>query len=101
MKTTQHDALKRHADRVTPECLSTPTDGNQDIAFSYLEDEHETLLALVIALLDRLEPSDPSDSDSCLDTTSWRLAHVLNDRLSDVGFLKRMHGLMFGSGAPR
>jgi hypothetical protein len=67
-------------------------------AFRYLEEEHETLLALAIVLMNRLAPHDPSTPEDCADVISWRLAQVLHERITNTEFLKNMHGLMLGDG---
>ena len=69
-----------------------------EFAFKYLEDEHETLLALAIVLMNRLAPQDPTEPEDCADITSWRLAQVLHERITNTEFLKHMHDLMLGSG---
>ena len=75
----------------------TPDDGNLKFAFKYLEEEHETLLALAITLMNRLAPHDPATPEDCADITSWRLAQVLHDRITNTDFLKHIHDLMLGS----
>lgn len=71
-----------------------------DFAFRYLEDEHETLLALAIALRHQLEPNDPDNTDDCDHITAWRLSQVLNRRLEETQFLKDMRRLITGVEAP-
>ena len=70
---------------------------NMEFAFRYLEDEHETLLALAIILMNRLAPHDPAAPEDCADVTSWRLAQVLHERITNTEFLNHMHDLMLGS----
>ena len=68
--------------------------GNIRFALQYLENEHETLLALAITLMNRLEPTDPANPTDNDDITSWRLSQVLNDRISDTSFINNMRELM-------
>lgn len=76
----------------------TPDASSLKFAFRYLEDEHETLLALAITLMNRLEPQDPANPEDGADVTSWRLAQVLHERVTNTDFLNHMHKLMLGSG---
>lgn len=76
----------------------TPGDRDLEFVFKCLEDEHETLLVLAITLMNRLEPHDPATPEDCADITSWRLAQVLHDRITDTDFLKNIHKLMLGGG---
>ncbi|MBK1685189.1 hypothetical protein [Rhodoferax fermentans] len=69
----------------------TPTADSNLFAFGFLEDELETLLALSITLMNRLE-----DQGEDGDVTSWRLSQVLNERLSSVTFTNNMRVLMLG-----
>lgn len=75
----------------------TPNTGSLRFAFDFLEDELETLLALSITLMNRLEPGDPKNPSDSDDITSWRLSQVLNDRLAKVEFSNNMRMLMLGS----
>ncbi|CAN0451100.1 unnamed protein product, partial [Phaeothamnion confervicola] len=52
----------------------TPDASSLKFAFEYLEDEHETLLALASTLMNRLEPRDPVNPEDDADIISWRLA---------------------------
>lgn len=74
----------------------TPNAKTNKFAFEFLEDELETLLALSITLMNRLEPEDPKNPGDHHDTTSWRLSQVLNDRLAKVEFSNNMRMLMLG-----
>lgn len=67
---------------------------NIQFALGYLEDEHETLLALAITLMNRLEPTDPANPAGDDDITSWRLSQVLHARITDVTFIKNMRQLL-------
>jgi hypothetical protein len=67
-----------------------------EFAFSYLEEEHETLLALAMALLRQVEPVDPDAPNDAVDTTAWRLAQVLEQRLGSTVFVADMRKLIFG-----
>ena len=71
-----------------------------EFAFRYLEDEHETLLALAIALMHQLEPNDPDNTDDCDHITACRLSQALNGRLEKTQFLKDMRRLITGGDAP-
>jgi hypothetical protein len=71
----------------------TPTADSNCFAFDILKDELETLLALSITLMNRLEDSQQSDNP---DTTSWRLSRVLNERLTNVSFTNNMRQLLLG-----
>lgn len=71
--------------------------GSWNLAFEYLEDEHETLLALATTLVNRLQPQDPADPDDCADKTSWRLAQLLNERVESTEILNTMRALMLGN----
>lgn len=75
----------------------TPTAGQNRLAFDFLEDELETLLALSITLKNQLEPDDPQNHDDCEHTTAWRLSQVLNDRLASTEFSNNMRMLMLGN----
>jgi hypothetical protein len=68
-----------------------PTVTQNRFAFDFLHDELDTLLALSITLMNRLE--DQSEDG---DTTSWRLAQVLNDRLASTAFTNNMRTLLTG-----
>lgn len=74
----------------------TPNAKTNQFAFEFLKDELETLLALSITLMNRLEPGDPRNPSDKDDTTSWRLSQVLNDRLATVEFSNNMRMLMLG-----
>lgn len=78
----------------------TPTADSNRFAFGFLEDELETLLCLSIALKNQLEPNDPNNPGDEFDPTSWRLAQVLNERLSNVGFTNSMRQLFLGEVSP-
>ena len=75
----------------------TPTAAMNKFAFEFLDDELETLLALSITLMNRLEPNDPKNPSDRDDITSWRLSQVLNDRLATVEFSNNMRMLLLGS----
>jgi len=74
----------------------TPTADTNRFAFGFLENELETLLALSITLMNRLEDSQQSDNP---DITTWRLSQVLNERLSSVSFSDKMRQLLLGNEA--
>ena len=63
-------------------------------ALKYLEEEHETLLALAIALQNQLEPNHQTSPDDCHHTTAWRLSQVLHARITDASFINNMRELM-------
>ena len=71
----------------------TPTTDSNRFAFGFLADELETLLALSIILMNRLEDQREQDSG---DITTWRLSQVLNERLSDATFTNNMRKLLLG-----
>lgn len=75
----------------------TPTvDGNR-FALGFLEDELETLLALSIVLMNRLEDQQKNED---ADITAWRLSQVLNEKLSRTTFSDNMRHLLIGNAQP-
>lgn len=72
----------------------TPTTDSNRFAFGVLEDELETLLALSIILMNRLEDQQEQENS---DITSWRLSEVLNERLSKTEFSNNMRQLLLGT----
>lgn len=51
-------------------------------ALDLIKEERSTLLALAIVLTRQIGPDDHEDTDNFEHTTAWRLAQVLEDRLS-------------------
>lgn len=79
---------------------ATRTQSELEFAFRFLEDEHETLLALAIVLQNHLEPVDPAKLEDC-DIVAWRMSQVLHERITNTQFLKNMRELMLGDPAAR
>lgn len=57
-----------------------------EYVMAYVNEERETILALSMALRKWLEPDDPQDPKDSDDLTAWRLAQILEDRLSSTEF---------------
>lgn len=70
------------------------TQGVLDLAMSLMEEEHEKLLCIALSLANKLEPKNPKDIQDDEDVIAWRLAQVLEERLSSVEFLNDMRGLL-------
>ena len=76
---------------------STPSIVSLELALDFLKNEHETLLALAIALEHLLEPNDPDNLDEDHNPNAWRLSQVLHARITDTRFLKIMREFMRGT----
>ena len=76
--------------------LPKVTQGSLDVALDFVEEEREKMLALAMALCRRLEPVDPKDPADTDDITSWRLAQLLEERLTDTGFTKTLRTFVLG-----
>ncbi len=74
-----------------------PTKANNLRAIKLLEDELETLDALSMVLMNRLEDEQETDLSAI---TSWRLSQVMNERLSNLKFLREMRFLLVGNESP-
>jgi hypothetical protein len=73
---------------------TTQDAGKLEFAISYLEEEYETLLALAIVLMNRLEPRDPANPSDSDDVTSWRISQIPHERITDTGFIESMRSLV-------
>jgi hypothetical protein len=73
-----------------------PTAESNRFAYGFIEEELETLLCLSIALKRELEPNDPNNPGDEFNATPWRLAQVLNERLSSTAFTSNMRTLLTG-----
>lgn len=76
--------------------LPNVTQGSLDVALEYVEDEHEKLLALAIALRHLLEPADPHNPAENDDLTAWRLAQLIEERLSSTTFTNTLRAFVLG-----
>lgn len=65
-------------------------------ALSYLEEEHEKLLALAMSLRRHLEPVDPEHPGDDVNLNAWRLAQILEERLEKTEFVNAMRSLVLG-----
>lgn len=70
------------------------TQGVLDLAMSILNEELEKILSVAICLLNRLEPKDLHDIRDNEDVIAWRLAQVLEERLSSGEFEDSLRQLL-------
>lgn len=70
--------------------------GQLEYALSYLEEEHEKLLALAISLRQQVEPVDPENPGDETNHVAWRLAQILEGRLERTEFVNGMRSLVLG-----
>lgn len=70
------------------------TQGTLDLAMSLLHDELEKMLCVAISLANKLQPKDLSDIQDDEDLIAWRLAQVLEDRLSETAFEDSLRELL-------
>lgn len=66
------------------------------LALEMQSEELEKLLALSIGLVNHLEPRDPSDPDQHENLTAWRMAQVLNERLSSTVLQEGIYQMLLG-----
>ena len=74
----------------------TPSPGNLSFAYSYLQEEFETLLCLAICLENQLEPEDPKNPKASEDIIAWRLSQVIHSKLTNPEFTQHMRELLLG-----
>ena len=76
----------------------TPTVYDVDFAFRCVEEELETLGALVSCLVRRLEPANPDDRATFgdVDIYSWRLAQAIEERLESAEFINLVRRSLLG-----
>lgn len=67
-----------------------------EVAFDFVENERDTLLALAMVLRERLEPDDPKDPGEYDDLNAWRLAKLMEERLTDTGFTDKLRFFLLG-----
>ena len=65
-----------------------------DLVAEYAREEFERLAALAAALEYWVSPQPSGNPDECQNPTAWRLAQVLDDRLSGTAFLKNVDRLL-------
>jgi hypothetical protein len=70
------------------------TQGTLDLAMSLLHDELEKMLCVAICLVNKLQPKNTSDIQDDEDLIAWRLAQVLEDRLSETAFEDSLRELL-------
>lgn len=68
-----------------------------ELALDFVEDERDRLLALAMTLRQRLEPVDPKDPTDSDDLNAWRLAQLLEERLTSVRFTDTLRTFVMGS----
>lgn len=76
--------------------LPNVSQGSLEVALDFVEEERDRLLALAMVLRQRLEPADPKDPGENDDLNAWRLAQLLEERLTDTGFTDRLRFLLMG-----
>jgi len=82
--------------KATPSTNRQASRSQLEFALSCLEEEHEILLALAIAVRRQVEPIDPVKPSDTVDTTAWRLAQVLESHLEKTAFVDQMRFLVLG-----
>lgn len=70
------------------------TQGVLDMAMSILNEELEKMLSVAICLVNRLEPENLRDIRDDEDVIAWRLAQVLEERLSSNEFEDSLRQLL-------
>lgn len=75
--------------------------GSLELAIDYVADEHEKLLALAMTLRQRLEPANPKDPTGGDDLTAWRLAELLEERLTSTDFTNTLRVFVLGEKAAK
>lgn len=70
------------------------TQATLELAMSLLHDELEKMLCIAISLVNKLEPKDVNNIQDDEDVIAWRLAQVLEDRLSETAFLDSLRELL-------
>lgn len=65
-----------------------------DLAMSILNEELEKMLSVALCLMNRLEPKDLHDIRDDEDVIAWRLAQVLEERLSSSEFEDSLRKLL-------
>ncbi len=68
-----------------------------ELALDFVEGERDRLLALAMVLRQRLEPVDPKDPTDSDDLNAWRLAQLLEERLTSVRFTDTLRTFVMGS----
>jgi hypothetical protein len=65
-----------------------------DFVMDLLSEEREKMLAIAISLYNRLEPKNLQDIKEHEDQTAWRLAQLLEERLSTTEFENAVRELL-------
>lgn len=76
--------------------LPNVSQGSLTVALDFVEEERDRLLALAMVLRQRLEPVDPKDPGENDDLNAWRLAQLLEERLTDTGFTDTLRKFVLG-----